>query len=125
MTSKNETPVKGPVTPKIFAASWTRRAEFFSVFMTSTEDARFSALRFHPASGWMNSAAEEFPPRFMACDVILPCKRLMMRKCKSRTLDLEWPRGLTTFLFSFESMANIFCSPVFFSFDFALVPVVV
>ena len=29
-----------------------------------------AAFSFHPASEWMNSAAEEFPPRFMACDVI-------------------------------------------------------
>ena len=49
--------------------SWPRRAEYSPVSMTSAEDARFSALRFHPASEWM-TAAEEFPPRFMACDVI-------------------------------------------------------
>ena len=60
---------KRPITPKIYSASWPRRAEYSPVSMTSEEDARFSALRFHPASEWMNSAAEEFPPRFMACDV--------------------------------------------------------
>ena len=59
-----------PVTPKIFSASWPRRTEYSPVSMTFAEDARFSALRFHPALEWMNSAAEEFPPRFMACDVI-------------------------------------------------------
>ena len=58
------------MSPKIFWASWPRRAECSSVSMTSAEDARFSALRFHPASEWMNSAAEEFPPRFMACHAI-------------------------------------------------------
>ena len=69
--------------------------------MTSAEDARFSARRFHPASGpeWMNSAAEEFPPRFMACGVIfenfkrkyynlkvrkkIPCEKMLQRKIKS------------------------------------------
>ena len=61
---------KGPVTPKIFSASWPRRAEYPPVSMPSAEDARFSALRIHPASEWMNSVAEKFLPRFMACDVI-------------------------------------------------------
>ena len=43
---------------------------FLLVSMTSAEDA---VLCFHPASvrsEWRNSAVEEFPPRFMACDVI-------------------------------------------------------
>ena len=61
---------KVPVTPKIFSMSWPKRAEFSLVSMTSVEDARFSALRFHPASEWMNSAVEEFPLRFMACGVV-------------------------------------------------------
>ena len=48
---KNQTrKTNGPVTPKIFSASWRRRAEYSPVSMTSAEDARFSALRFHPAS---------------------------------------------------------------------------
>ena len=55
---------------KDFSAFWPRRAEIYLVSMTSAEDVRFSALRFHPASKWMNSAAEEFPLRFMACDVM-------------------------------------------------------
>ena len=56
--------------------------------MTSAEDARFSALRFHPASEWMNSAAEEFPPRFIACDVIF-------EKFQKEPLQLE---GAKTFV---------------------------
>ena len=39
-----------------FSSSWPRHAEFSSVSMTSAEDARFSTLRFHPASEWVNSA---------------------------------------------------------------------
>ena len=52
-----------------FSASWPRRAEFSSVFLTYAEDARFSSLRFHSALEWIQ--LEEFPLRFMACDVIL------------------------------------------------------
>ena len=57
--------------PKIFSAPWPIRAEVSSVSMTSAEDARFSAPRFHPASEWMNSAAEELSIRLLVNKVVI------------------------------------------------------
>ena len=60
----------GPGHTKDFFGVLAKKREIFLGFHDIRGRRQISAPRFHPASEWIISAAEECPLRFMACDVI-------------------------------------------------------